>query len=484
VKNIIYSKYSNERAERFQIRTDILEDENGKKYVQKKAFTYEANTHINNIYINYKLLLEAYKDSKICINECNKVENGLEFEYIVGNTLEEKLDKLFFNKDYVQLVKKIEEYVCIIGKGIGENTFKPTKEFINVFGNVDLPSSLRAGDINDIDLVFNNIIVGQKWHVIDYEWTFDFPIPFNYIVYRAIRIYIEGSSKRNELVNLGLYKLLGITDNEIIQYNNMEINFQRYVVGDLIQLHKLYGQTTEMNLNIQQIIECERANLFKNTVQVFYDYGQGFSEENSYKFYPLLNGAGKVESEILITPNVSKIRIDPTNSNSIVNIDSIVGYTTKYYSIDYYTNGIKLSDKSTLFTNDDPQIILVNIKPETTKIELKFEVQTISKEITIRLCEFIEEKEKYIKDIIEEKEKYIKEVNDVIQEKENHIKEVNDVIQEKENHIKEANDVIQEKEKQIREVNHIIQEKEKYIKEIETSRSWIYLQKLKKIIGK
>ena len=114
MKNIIYSKYSNERAERFQIRTDILEDENGKKYVQKKAFTYEANTHINNIYINYKLLLEAYKDSKICINECNKVENGLEFEYIVGNTLEEKLDKLFFNKDYVQLVKKIELHVLLI----------------------------------------------------------------------------------------------------------------------------------------------------------------------------------------------------------------------------------------------------------------------------------------------------------------------------------------------------------------------------------
>ena len=35
MKNIIYSKYSNERAEQFKIRTDIVEDLEGKKYVQK-----------------------------------------------------------------------------------------------------------------------------------------------------------------------------------------------------------------------------------------------------------------------------------------------------------------------------------------------------------------------------------------------------------------------------------------------------------------
>ena len=102
-----------------------------------------------------------------------------------------------------RLVEKIKEYVSIIESGIGEKTFKSTEDFIKVFGDVNLPISLRAGEVNNIDLVFNNIIVGEKWNIIDYEWTFDFLIPFNYIIYRAVHYYIYSSSKRNELINLG-----------------------------------------------------------------------------------------------------------------------------------------------------------------------------------------------------------------------------------------------------------------------------------------
>lgn len=409
MKSIIYSKYSNERSEKFKIRTYIVEDLEGKKLVYKLPLTQEAHTHINNIDTYCGLLSEAYRGSNVCINKCCKKGNGLEFEYIEGNTLEEELDKVLSRKDYQQLIEKLKEYVSIIGKGIDEKNFEPTEKFVKIFGKVNLPFSLRAGSINNIDLIFKNIIIGEKWNIIDYEWTFNFPIPFNYIIYRAIHYYIYGSSKRSDLINLELYKLLGITEEEITQYDIMEKNFQAYILGGLIPLRNLYGTTTEMNVNIQQVIENEKLKAAKNIIQVFYDYGEGFSETQSNSFTPLADENGKISFEVPITSKVRQVRVDPANDGSIVNVYDVKGYMHEYYSIDYTTNGIRLNDKTILFETDDPQIIIRNIKSGTTSI--KIDIQVISKDTTIELCKFMEDEINEIK----EKEKQIQDLNSTIE---------------------------------------------------------------------
>ena len=396
MKNIIYSKYSNERAEKFKIRTDILEELDGKKYVQKSALTEEAHTHIDNMYRYYELLSEAYKGSNVCVNECIKNDAGLEFEFIEGITLEEEFDKLLLDKNYEQMIEKIKEYVRIIEKGIGENTFKVTEDFKKVFGNVELPMNLKAGDINNIDLVFGNIILGDEWTIIDYEWTFDFLIPFNYIIYRAVHYYIYSSAKRSELINFGLYELLGITKEEIVQYESMEKNFQIYILGGLMPLRDIYETTSYRNINVQQIVKSKAENDFKNTMQVFYDYGNGFDEKQSSNY--LLDEDGTISSEISITSDIKQIRIDPVNARSIVNVNSVVGYAKEAYYVEYTTNGIKLDDKTTLFTTDDPQILIMNIKPDTTKIKFKIEAQIISEEMMIHLREFLQDKDRIIQD--------------------------------------------------------------------------------------
>lgn len=445
MKNIVYSKYSNERANQFKIRTDILQDSHGKKYVQKTALTQEAHSHINNIYMYYKLLSEEYKDSRICINKCCKLEEKLEFEYINGKTLSEELDELLSLENYMGVFNKIREYVSIIDNGMRKKNFQLTKDFIEVFGQVELSSSLEAADINNIDLIFSNIIIDDNWNVVDYEWTFNFPIPFNYIVYRAIRVYMEESPKRSKLTNLGIYKLLGITDNEIIQYNKMEVNFERYVLKEFVPLNKLYGKTIGANIDVQQVMEEQKINFFKNTVQIFYDYGKGFNEENSYKIYPLLNKDDKFAIEIDIQPNVKQVRIDPANGESIVSIESIIGYTEKYYNLDYYTNGAKLNNRVILFASDDPQIVLMNIKPKTNRIELTFKIQIISKGFAIELCKFIEDKENQIKD----KENEVKDKENEVKDKENQIKNKENEIKDKENEIKNKEIKIKNKENEI-----------------------------------
>jgi len=461
VKNVIYSKYSNDRADKFKIRTDIVEDlEN--RFVRKKALTQEANTHIDDIYENYKLLSEAYKGSKICINKCHRIDDGLEFEYIEGSTLEEELDELLKKKRYSELVNKIQEYVSTIENGIGTGKFKKTKDFIKIFGDVNLPSSLRAGDINDIDLVFSNIIVGEKWNIIDYEWSFDFSIPFNFIIYRALHYYMYGSAKRHEVINLGLYKLMGITDDEIVQYDIMERNFQSYVLETLVPTRDLYTTIAEMNINVQNVIERERKNSYKKTIQVFYDYGKGFTESQSYKFIPQIESNDKVEFEIPLTSDTQQIRIDPSNYVCMVNIDRILGYNENYYSLDAITNGVNLAERFILFSTDDPQIVLSDIKPNTTRIEVKLEVQMISKEIAVRLYSFLQEKEDKLKHEDYEIERLTKELEEIY----------------------ELRELISIMEKQLKNKEEELKSKEKYINEIHDSKGWKVLCRAKRVLGR
>ncbi|MGG7153593.1 hypothetical protein ACQPUR_23520, partial [Clostridium neonatale] len=198
MKEIIYSKYSNERDAKFQIRTDILMNKYGDKFVHKIALNTNSIKHIDGIYTSYLLLTELYKDSKINVPKCTKINNGVELEYISGKTLSEELDQIFFREDYAQLVDRIREYAKVITSE-GAEKFQITEEFVKVFGEVELSNTLISANVNNIDLIFDNIIINDKWNIIDYEWTFNFLIPINFIIYRAIKIYIDGSQKRNEL---------------------------------------------------------------------------------------------------------------------------------------------------------------------------------------------------------------------------------------------------------------------------------------------
>ena len=36
------------------------------------------------------------------------------------------------------------------------------------------------------DLIFENVILGDKYTIIDYEWSLDFPVPIEYIMFRSV----------------------------------------------------------------------------------------------------------------------------------------------------------------------------------------------------------------------------------------------------------------------------------------------------------
>lgn len=503
MRSVIYSKFSNERADNFKIRTDILIDDKGKKIVRKVPLTQEAKVHINSIYNSYNLLSEMYRDSELEFNKCYRAKFGIELEYITGNTLEEELDGLLVKKKYQEFIDSIRRFINILEEKIGEKHFKSTKQFEEVFGKVQLPNSLSAADINNIDFIFSNIIIRENFEVIDYEWTFDFPIPFNFIIYRAIHYYIignHGSNKRKEILDLGLYKLFNITEIELKQYEIMEQNFQRYVLGKLVPLSHL-NESLLKKIEINRYIEWEKSKSSINTIQIYFDYGYGFNEKDSYNIKIPISNEGKANFEIPLKLKVEKMRIDPGNTPCIVSIKNITGDKGKFYNLNFITNGNNITENIILYPTSDPQIILNDIEISTTKIEVDIEIQSISKEISIQLYEYVKSKELMIDKLNHELSKSINEKNilegkiedgEIILEKkrlyEEEIQSLQLIISEHQN----AQDkIIEENNQKISEKNLLIDNLYSQMELLNTqliqitgSKSWRFIKKINKILGR
>lgn len=261
MKDIIYSKFSNERADKFKIITYILKDENSLLHVEKHPLNSEASFHISNMYNTYALLCSNYSEELLSINKCSLKNRFVQFEYIHGETLEERIDELLSINDLKGLFVLVEKYKDVIYSGNNIKTFEITDDFVNIFGNTNLPTGLKACDVSNIDIIFSNIIINTKWNLIDYEWTFNFPIPLNYTIYRAISYYINSSNKRSKLLNEELLKFLGITEEESVEYEIMERNFQNYVIGNsltsAIAYNAIHGKSINVNYLKEHVLNLE-----------------------------------------------------------------------------------------------------------------------------------------------------------------------------------------------------------------------------------
>jgi len=474
MENIVYFKYSNDRSKKFNIKTSITINENNQKIVYKEPLTDEAVTHIKNIYRYYELLSENYAETNICINRCRNIKDKLQLEYLEGTTLEEILDELYNEKDYLMIIEKIQEYVSAVCNVKKKGVFKLTEGFKKVFGEVNLPNGLEATHISNIDLIFGNIIVTDKWNVIDYEWTFEFPIPFTFIIYRAIYYYVHGSTKRSELISLNLYKLMGISDEELLEYEKMERHFQNYILDQEVPLWKMYDVMGQKRIDVKEVINYEAFNDFQNIVQVFYDRGEGYNEDDSYFIYISNTDSEKVKVKIPVEENVKSVRVDPANNNCIVTVDKAMRLGKVYAYVNYYTNGENINDNTILFTTMDPQIIIRDIMSDTNILEIEFEIENISEEVAKEISCLLGEKKKFIEQIDKLRcdNSRITEQEAKITEQEAKIIEQEAKIIEQELILNENKIVIKKYVDEIKKLNLCAENQKDYIKEVHSTKVW------------
>ena len=139
MKKIIYSKYSNERNHCLAIRTDILEDEEGVRYVRKLPEFPEGKLHVEAIYHWYEAFSRALEGTKLSYNVCSLIPGGVELEYLTGETLEEHLLSVEKKQGIEPCAEELLDYLEFVKSLHKGASFEITEGFREVFGEHELP---------------------------------------------------------------------------------------------------------------------------------------------------------------------------------------------------------------------------------------------------------------------------------------------------------------------------------------------------------
>lgn len=312
MSEIIFSKYSNERSRHFAIRTDILE-ENGKRWLQKKALYPEGEGHINNL-LNWSHKLDLlYKQSPFACNQCDATEDGVRLEYVEAESLSECLDGMLQLGEMEAAFNRLLEYLEQVQAVYSQKPFEMTKGFQQVFGTVSLPDGLTCAEITNIDMICDNIMLTEPITLLDYEWTFEFPVPCKYVLYRIIHYYVHTNSIRTLLDEEKLYGKFGIDQELRCSFGQMESAFQRYITGEHVPMREMYSSMTPG----MSVLPAENTGL----LQVYFGDEEGrYYEQFSIK-RPIM--AQHADYVIDLPATCRKIRIDPGDHPCMVHIKEL-----------------------------------------------------------------------------------------------------------------------------------------------------------------
>lgn len=348
-----YSKYSNDRAAEYAVCTHIRLPKSGLEctgmsgagrnlIVEKRACSPQARAHIDAMEKAHDLLEKRYEGGGLCINKCMKTPEGaLAFAFAEGRTLEELFDELLDRQDFEGFEKLFGEYIRRIGFHEG------------------------AG-VTDYDLIFSNILVeGDRWTVIDYEWTFQEEIPVKEVAFRALYCYGLGAAKRKKAEERLLLGAFPVSEEERGRVVEREKEMQKKIAGERMSLGLLRNLIGNPVLNPLGLSVEDADESVVNQVQIYEDAGDGFSEKNSF----LLNekkgalkkrpekGRENITFELHFPGSRKAVRIDPDHGPCLVSIESAFWNGQKLPLKGrgrFTTNGKAISDGVLAFPKEDP----------------------------------------------------------------------------------------------------------------------------------
>lgn len=253
-----YTRYASDRSREHAVRTQIVEES-----VRKQAIYVQGAAHIAHILQAYERLREQYADTDLTFNKCAagcdaQGNKYAQFERLHGQALQEQIGQaaaLGQMQKIFDILRRMMQYIRSGGAGV---PFTRTDDFTAVFGQDADEAVLRqtiCSPVCDIDLILENIIVDAdgKWNVIDYEWTFFFPVPQNFIIYRTLFFLNHENPDREELSMERLLEFAEIPAQEAAVYARMEEAFQRYVTGGLVPYREMVNRMERRFFNVVQL---------------------------------------------------------------------------------------------------------------------------------------------------------------------------------------------------------------------------------------
>lgn len=385
-EHVIYTKYSSGRAPQFSIQTRIVRGTDGKNSLYKKAEYQKGEAHIRHIAEAGKRLSDFWKEKDVLkVNQCALENDRVMLEYLEGVTLEQELDRLLEQGETAQAAKRIRNAVQMIQESAPTETFQMTSEFEQVFGSVAISSHEQAVSVADVDLIFSNLLHtgDDSWHVLDYEWTFFFSVPLNFILFRALHYYLEGASLRKPLKEqFDFYEEFGIGKAQQNLYEQMERNFQNYITAGSVSLGSLYHSMGKKAFPIGELL----SQVQKRRVQVYLDRGEGFSEEQSYFIETDFEESPRYT--VRLPSKTVGLWVDPALSPCILK-DVRLCWHGENAPVKFHTTGFEMEKNCFLFDNSDPKIIIEEIPQNACQIDVSYRISILEEETASLLMDKI-----------------------------------------------------------------------------------------------
>jgi hypothetical protein len=174
------------RSVQFRTRT-IITERNGRKVVQKQALTEEAQPFLRLVVERERKNAEYLKGrfDTLCGSLTGDV---IEYEYLPYQSLLNNIGGHLANRRWADANRLFWDYVYRLNS-LPKMQSVP-EEFLRTIagdGGQNTPE-LQCLSRGLLDLVPRNILVdGDRWIVMDHEWSFDFPAPMLFLLFRAVR---------------------------------------------------------------------------------------------------------------------------------------------------------------------------------------------------------------------------------------------------------------------------------------------------------
>lgn len=351
-----YIRYSNDRAPEYQISTEICGDIIKKHALRQK----EGAAHIEKMMRSYELLKDRYEGSKLEICPCIECADGtVSFPFVAGRPLSELMDECLINEDNEGFEALFREFRDRISYG-------------------------EEKKIADFDLVFSNVLVdGDKWTVIDYEWTEEKVTPTKALAFRALYCYLLENDERNKFNSELIIAELDITPDEAEGYRDREAAFQKEVTGKRLSMGEIRNLLGGAMITPERFVATSAEDDLRRTVQIYTDMGSGFSEDESFFVEERYDWDNHIEFTASIDSKAVKVRIDPLMDycmTEIVEISLNGEIINLKDNKRVYINGKKLDGGDTVtavFYYGDPNIVIeVKDKVRSTGNELRVIMNT------------------------------------------------------------------------------------------------------------
>ena len=331
---VIYTRFSNERRRSFAIRTAIRVQKDGSLAVEKSACYPEGVHHTGSMEEYGRELMALYEGTKLQINRILPVDSKeqagtVRFEFLEGRqTLEQRALELYADGRSEEAFSLIRELTALINEKATE-PFAVTPEFEAVFQIGHYAREAVSAPITDLDMTPENILVsedGTQWTLIDYEWTFRFPIPAEFVAYRAWHYFLAKAGVEEEDTIL---EAEGFDTRARELFSIMEKSAQAYIKGSHVPLRELYSSISPGLRDVEAELMLEEHHGPRSLESLLYystEENGTFEKENcvSVILHLMEDGSFYTDFPVGRLEGVKRLRWDPVeNRVARIRIESV-----------------------------------------------------------------------------------------------------------------------------------------------------------------